>query len=271
MNTMRCAAPLLVLLALLGHCQPAAGPLRQAAVAVVPDPTAAIKPLAAIIDSLRIDPKAIGFKVRKAQRRFEVIAQGRVLKDYPCMLGEVPVSDKLHQGDRRIPEGSFTFRSKRVHAEWHTFIWIDYPNAESRRSYRARMAEGLIPRGKGIGGEIGIHGVPDGMDHWIDAGVDWTWGCIALRSADADEAYPYIVPGLTLMEVVPLGSRPDRFREQLIVAGALIGPADEAHAADLLDNDLERGAHQGAGKQMPAGHAAIGIGHRHVQMEPMAR
>lgn len=200
MNTMRCAAPLL---ALLGHCQPAAGPLRQAAVAEVPIPAAAIKPLAAIIDSLRIDPRAIGFKVRKAQRRFEVIAQGRVLKAYPCVLGEVPVGDKFHQGDRRTPEGSFTFRGKRVHADWHKFIWVDYPNAESWRRFNERKAKGLIPRGKDIGGEIGIHGVPDGMDHWIDAGVDWTWGCIALRNADVDEIYPYIVPRLTLMEVVP--------------------------------------------------------------------
>lgn len=202
---LRYAAPLFVLLTLFARCQPPPAGLGTDGAAAAPDaaPAPAVRSLAAIIDSLRIDPKAIGFKVRKAQRRFEVVAQDRVLKTYPCVLGQSPVGDKFHQGDRRTPEGRFTFRSKRVHAEWHKFIWVDYPNAESWRRFNDRQAKGLIPRGKDIGGEIGIHGVPEGKDHWIEAGADWTWGCIALRNADVDEIYPYIVPRLTAMEVVP--------------------------------------------------------------------
>lgn len=146
---------------------------------------------------------AMRFRVDKSDRIFEVYVADSLVKTYPCVLGEVPLGDKFHQGDRKTPEGTFLFRSKRVHPRWHKFIWVDYPNAESRRRYAARRAEGLIPAGKDIGGEIGIHGVPDGMDHWIDAGVDWTWGCIALRNADVDEIYPYIVPMKTEMEVVP--------------------------------------------------------------------
>lgn len=145
----------------------------------------------------------VRFRVDKSDRIFEVYVADSLVKSYPCVLGEVPVGDKFHQGDRKTPEGTFWFRSKRVHPRWHKFIWVDYPNAESRRRYAARMAEGSIPAGKDIGGEIGIHGVPEGMDHWIDAGVDWTWGCIALRNADVDEIYPYIVPMRTEMEIVP--------------------------------------------------------------------
>ncbi|MBK7943810.1 MAG: L,D-transpeptidase family protein [Flavobacteriales bacterium] len=199
----RCAAPLLVLLTLSACCQPSTGRTDEAAIAEATVPAPAIKPLAAIIDSLKIDAKSIGFKAHKSKRRFEVVAQGRVLKSYPCVLGEVPVGDKFHQGDRKTPEGKFTFRSKRVHAQWHKFIWVDYPNAESWKRYNERKAKGLIPRGKDIGGEIGIHGVPDGMDHWIDTGADWTWGCIALRNADVDEIYPYIIAYRTMMEVLP--------------------------------------------------------------------
>jgi len=167
------------------------------------DPASVNKALAAIVDSMRIDASSIGFKVHKSRRLFEVVAQGHVLKSYPCVLGEVPVGDKYHQGDRKTPEGSFTFRSKRVHAQWHKFIWVDYPNAESWRRYNERKANGQIPRGKDIGGEIGIHGVPEGMDHWVDAGADWTWGCIALKNADVDEVYPYITPNRTVMQVLP--------------------------------------------------------------------
>ena len=160
-------------------------------------------PLGRLLDSLDIPPSSVHFKVDKSERRFDVLVGDSVLCSYPCVLGERPEGDKEYQGDRRTPEGVFTFRSKRVHPQWHKFIWVDYPNAESWRRYRKRMAEGRIPAGKDIGGEIGIHGVPEGMDHWIVQGVDWTWGCIALRNADVDEIYAVIEPGRTRMEVVP--------------------------------------------------------------------
>lgn len=160
-------------------------------------------PLSRLLDSLGLAPNDISFHVDKSERIFSVRVKAHVLKTYPCVLGESPVGDKFHQGDRRTPEGRFTFRSKRVHDKWHKFIWVDYPNAESWRRYRERQAAGDIPEGKDIGGEIGIHGVPDGMDHWIMQGVDWTWGCIALRNADVDEIYPYIRPQGTVMDIVP--------------------------------------------------------------------
>lgn len=159
--------------------------------------------LATLIDSLRLDANTIRFHVDKSDRRFEVLANDLLLKTYPCVLGEKPVGDKFCQGDRKTPEGTFTFRSKRRPHRWHVFIWVDYPNAESYRRYKERKAQGLIPAVKDIGGEIGIHGVPDGMDHWIEAGEDWTWGCIALKNADVDEIYPYIIPQKTVMEIVP--------------------------------------------------------------------
>ncbi|MBL7938105.1 MAG: L,D-transpeptidase family protein [Flavobacteriales bacterium] len=161
------------------------------------------RPLATLIDSLELDPKTVRFHVDKSDRRFDVFVEDTLLKTYPCVLGEQPMGDKFYQGDRKTPEGTFTFRSKRVHDEWHKFIWVDYPNAESWRRFNHRKAQGLIPSGKDIGGEIGIHGVPDGMDHWITNGADWTWGCIALRNVDVDEIYPYILPDRTRLMIVP--------------------------------------------------------------------
>ncbi len=161
------------------------------------------RPLAVLIDSLRLDARALRFHVDKSERRFSVYVQDRLLKTYPCVLGERPEGDKFYQGDRKTPEGKFGFRGKRVHPEWHKFIWVDYPNAESWKRFNRRKADGLIPRGKDIGGEIGIHGVPDGKDHWIDAGADWTWGCVALKNADVDEIYPYIRIGSTTITIQP--------------------------------------------------------------------
>ncbi len=191
-------APLLF--PLVSACQSAALPAEAVAIAAPPHRNI---PLARLVDSLQLDPKTIRFHVDKSERRFEVLVDDSLLKTYPCVLGEKPVGDKFHQGDRKTPEGTFTFRSKRRPHQWHVFIWVDYPNAESYRRFKERKAQGLIPAGKDIGGEIGIHGVPDGMDHWVEAGEDWTWGCIALKNADVDEIYPYIIPQKTVMEIVP--------------------------------------------------------------------
>ena len=68
---------------------------------------------------------------------------------------------------------------------------------------RVRTRTGTIPDGADIGGELGIHGVPEGRDDWIVQGVDWTWGCIALRNADLDEIYPHIRPGITTINILP--------------------------------------------------------------------
>lgn len=159
--------------------------------------------MAALLEGPGLDADQLHFKVEKSRRTFAVMAGGTVLKTYPCVLGEVPEGDKMMQGDRRTPEGTFGIRSKRMHDKWHAFVWIDYPNAESRRRFAERKRNGLIPANADIGGEIGIHGVPQGMDHWIDAGVDWTWGCIALRNTDLDEVYPYITAGTTKITIVP--------------------------------------------------------------------
>ena len=172
-------------------------------VQVEPAPVASTIPLAQLIDSLHFDKHTIRFHVDKSERRFDVYVNDQLLKTYPCVLGEKPVGDKFHQGDRKTPEGTFTFRSKRVHDAWHKFILVDYPNAESWKRFNERKAQDLIPAGKDIGGEIGIHGVPDGYDHWIDAGQDWTWGCIALKNADVDEIYPFIRPEKTVMVIEP--------------------------------------------------------------------
>lgn len=156
-----------------------------------------------ILDSLSMDGGDVHFKVKKSERIFQVLGKGLVLKEYPCVLGEVPEGDKMMQGDRRTPEGTFGIRSKRMHDKWHAFVWIDYPNVESRTRFTARLADGSIPGNAKIGGEIGIHGVPDGMDHWISNGSDWTFGCIAVRNADLDEIYPYIQAQNTTITIIP--------------------------------------------------------------------
>ncbi len=166
-------------------------------------PPAGPVPLSRILDSLHIKPAELWLEVDKSERVFRVMHDSTELKRYVCVLGENPIGDKRMQGDRRTPEGTFTFRSKRRPHQWHVFIWIDYPNAESRRRFQERKRTGEIPANADIGGEVGIHGVPEGKDEWIVSGQDWTWGCIALTNADVDEIYPYIQPMRTIIRIVP--------------------------------------------------------------------
>lgn len=187
----------------LGACQSngqdAPTPAQEPQEQVVLQPV----PLQRLLDSLSIAPESLQLRVEKADRRMLVLAQGKVLKEYACVLGENPEGDKRMQGDRRTPEGEFTFRDKYPHRQWHKFVWIDYPNATSRERFAQRKRSGEIPANAQIGGEIGIHGVPMGMDHWIVQGQDWTWGCIAMRNADLDEIYPHIKAGRTVLVIVP--------------------------------------------------------------------
>jgi murein L,D-transpeptidase YafK len=187
-------------------CQPSAGQGSGPVTMPEEEPVAAPPPevpLARMLDSLQIPADDLRLLVEKDKRTMSILAGDRVLKQWPCVLGEVPLGDKMMQGDRRTPEGTFTFRDKYPHHTWHKFVWIDYPNADSRRRFNERKQRGEIPAHAAIGGEIGIHGVPEGMDHWIMQGTDWTFGCIALRNADLDEIYPYIRARHTLIEIVP--------------------------------------------------------------------
>ena len=190
-------SPFLLILLFLGACTAGEGgsPVPSAEVSVQ-------APLSVIMDSLAVSASDLRITVMKADRSLHVDADGIRLKSYKVVLGGAPVGDKRMQGDRRTPEGSFTFRSKYPHRKWNKFIWIDYPNERSWQRFNKRLATGEIPKNADIGGEIGIHGVPPGMDHLVTQGVDWTLGCISMRNADLDEIYPFIANS-TPLEIVP--------------------------------------------------------------------
>lgn len=145
-----------------------------------------------IVDSLNIDKNKLIIKIYKSKYKMELIYDTTVLKTFPVVFGENPVDDKLKQGDRCTPEGEFGIRSKYPHKSWSKFIWIDYPNKDSWKKYNKAIADGKIKPRTDIGGEVGIHGVPDGYDYIIDERQNWTWGCISLKNKDVDDLYESI-------------------------------------------------------------------------------
>ncbi len=149
--------------------------------------------LAGIIDTLKLDAGSISILIDKSDHKLTILIDTVIIKEYPVVFGGNPVDDKLIQGDKCTPEGTFKMISKYPHNKWSKFIWIDYPNADSWRKHNTAKREGRIPEGSKIGGEIGIHGVPFDMDKLIDLKFNWTLGCISMKNQDINELYPYVI------------------------------------------------------------------------------
>lgn len=153
----------------------------------------------AIIDSLKLDKKKIYIQIDKSSYTLSLKVGETVIKSYPVVLGFNPVDDKMKEGDGCTPEGTFKIRSQYPHKSWSKFIWIDYPNDESRKKFAERKRKGLIPKNAKIGGEIGIHGVPAGYDKAIDNKQNWTLGCISLKNKDVNEIYSLVKAGTKIV------------------------------------------------------------------------
>jgi murein L,D-transpeptidase YafK len=145
-----------------------------------------------LIMSNHLNASRISILIDKSDYKLTVRIDSLVLKEYPVVFGKSENNDKLMQGDKCTPEGHFKIISKYPHKSWSKFIWLNYPNEESWKKHNEAILRGTIPKDAEIGGEVGIHGVPKGMDYLIDAGYNWTLGCISLKNRDVDEIYPFI-------------------------------------------------------------------------------
>lgn len=150
------------------------------------------------LDPKQIDTTKTWIKIEKTNYLLHLYEGDKAIRSYPVVLGPDPVNDKKMEGDGCTPEGSFKIQSKYPHKSWSRFLWIDYPNADSRRKFKERKARGEIPSEAKIGGEIGIHGVPVGYNSIVDEGQNWTLGCISLKTEHILELYGLVPQGSTV-------------------------------------------------------------------------
>ena len=118
---------------------------------------------------------------------------------WPCTFGNSDLKDKMYEGDRRTPEGSFTILSKYKHAKWHKMMMLDFPTAADKRKFEARKSRGEIPATAKIGGLIGIHGTWAHEDWAVENLQNWTMGCISMRNDHLDELYKMVPPGTVVI------------------------------------------------------------------------
>ena len=119
------------------------------------------------------------------------------LVTYPVVLGNDNQGDKMIEGDRKTPEGTFTIVNKRIHEKWCRYMGLDYPTAEDIAKFKWRQQQGLIPASARIGGGIGIHGTWPHEDYAVDQYQNWTNGCISLKNEHVKQ----------LFDIIPLGTR----------------------------------------------------------------
>ena len=145
--------------------------------------------LQAIIADSKTNINSIYFFIDKSDYRLTVMSQKSKLKSFPVVFGRNTKDDKLMQGDGCTPEGWYKIKAVYPHKKWSKFMWIDFPNAQSQKKFNQAVARGVITAATNIGGDIGIHGVPEGMDDMIAKQFNWTLGCISLSNKDVNELY----------------------------------------------------------------------------------
>lgn len=142
-------------------------------------------------------------RVSKSERVLQAYAGSARVVSFRAAMGRGGAGPKRMEGDGRTPEGSYTIDSRHRSRDFHRFLHVSYPNAQDRVRYREGRRDGSIPRGTGIGGDIGVHGTPT----WAalipsSTEVGWTEGCIAVSSPEAEQLYRAVVPNAAI-EIVP--------------------------------------------------------------------
>ena len=134
--------------------------------------------------------------VIKSQRTLTLLSHGKVLRTYKVALGGFRVGTKEQQGDHKTPEGQYTLDRRNAKSRFYKSIHVSYPNEQDKQK--------ASQRGVSAGGDIMIHGLPNGFG-WLGSthrALDWTDGCVAVTNEEMDEIWE-LVPDGTPIEIRP--------------------------------------------------------------------
>ncbi|MCB0700382.1 MAG: L,D-transpeptidase family protein [Chitinophagales bacterium] len=127
--------------------------------------------------------------VLKSKREIRAYLSGRYLKTYKVALGDAPVGHKQFEGDEKTPEGLYRINDRNPNSSYHKNLGISYPNAKDKAYAKSK--------GKSPGGDIKIHGLPNGQGYLgkLHLATDWTNGCIAVTDEEIDELFKFVKIG----------------------------------------------------------------------------
>jgi len=133
-------------------------------------------------------------EINKSDRVLTVFRDGEALRHYPIALGFAPVGDKTEEGDGKTPVGEFVINRRNPESAFHLSLGIDYPQADDIARADAN--------GTSAGGDIFIHGQPNGLGNLVTLPGDWTAGCIAISDVEIEELWR-ITPNGTPVTILP--------------------------------------------------------------------
>lgn len=127
--------------------------------------------------------------VDKSEHWMAVYRGGQIIREFRIALGRGGLKPKERAGDGRVPEGLYAVDAHNPDSAYHLSLHISYPTA-------AQSAEAAA-RGVQAGGDIMIHGLPNGRG-WVGSrhrSVDWTDGCIAVTDPEMDWLFRAVPDG----------------------------------------------------------------------------
>jgi murein L,D-transpeptidase YafK len=114
---------------------------------------------------------------------------------YPVVFGSKDPGDKLREGDKKTPNGSFKIILKKIHKQWGPELLLDYPTKENVELFKERKAQGLIPSNAKIGAGIAIHATRPQEEWTVDNFYNWTDGCVSVKYSEMKDLFSYIPVG----------------------------------------------------------------------------
>lgn len=133
--------------------------------------------------------------VDKSDYELKVYDEEGWFATYPIVFGSKDLSDKMREGDKRTPDGSFKVVLKKIHPKWGPELLLDYPNQDSYRKFNERKQKGLIPRNSRIGNGIAIHATRPQEEWTVDNFYNWTDGCVSVKYTEMKDLFSYIPVG----------------------------------------------------------------------------
>ena len=131
--------------------------------------------------------------VHKREHRMRAYRGNTLLREFRVALGRGGLAPKVQQGDGRVPEGEYAIDTRNRNSAFHLSLRISYP---SPQQVRAAAVRGIDP-----GGDIMIHGLPNGLapvgkSHRL---ADWTEGCIAVTNPEIEWLWRSVPDGTPIL------------------------------------------------------------------------
>lgn len=163
----------------------------------------------AVLPPTMAGPERYEITVDKAARSLVVTENGRVVERYRISWGRGGKGDKLMEGDKRTPVGTYRIVDFNERSRFALFMHLNYPNVKdaffglkngtiTREQFdeiiEALRERRIPPQDTPLGGAIGIHGLGayDARKLRIHKKMNWTEGCIAMTNQEIRDLRRYV-------------------------------------------------------------------------------